>query len=60
MHDIFTTLRKIRRLPRPHRIAFLQSLTALEPPRSIRRAELEAALKAEMTAQLRKENRRSA
>jgi hypothetical protein len=58
--DIFTTLRKIRRLPRPHRIAFLQSLTALAPPRSIRRAELEAALKYEMTAQIRKENRRSA
>jgi len=60
MNDIFTTLRKIRRLPRPHRIAFLQSLTVLEPPRSIRRAELEAALKHEMTAQIRKENRRSA
>jgi len=58
MNDIFSTLRRLLRLPRPHRIAFLQSLTALAPRRSIRRAELEAALKHEMTAELRRENRR--
>jgi len=57
MTDIFTTLKRLQRLPRPHRIAHLQALVKAEPPRSIRRGELEAALKAEMTAQLRKEGR---
>lgn len=55
--DIFTTIQRLRRLPRSHRIAFLRSIIALEKPRSVRRAELEIALKREMTAQLKSENR---
>jgi len=55
--DVFTTLKRLQRLSRPHRIAHLQSLVKAEPPRSILRAQLETALKAEMTAQLRREGR---
>ena len=55
--DIFTTLQRLRRLSRPHRIAHLKSLIALELPRSFRRHELEAALKQEMLAQIKAENR---
>lgn len=54
---IFETLRKIQRLPRAHRIAFLKSLQQLCPERSIRWVELNAALKREVLAQLRAENR---
>jgi hypothetical protein len=57
MTDIFTTLKRLHRLPRPHRIAFLRSLVQLAPPRSIRRVELESALKREVTAQLKREAR---
>lgn len=49
--------RRIRRLARPHRIAHLRALILFEQPRSIRRAELEAVLKLEVTAQIRKETR---
>lgn len=55
--SIFETLRRLQRLSRQHRIAFLKSLVDLEPKRSIRRVELECALKREMTAQLKSENR---
>ena len=57
MPDISTTLRRLRRLPRVERIENLQKLARAEKPRSVRRNELEAALKFEMTAQLRKEAR---
>ena len=43
--------------PPPHRIAHLRSLLKLCPKRSVRAAELRAALKLEMTAQLKKECR---
>lgn len=55
--DIFSTLKRMQRLSRPNRIAHLKALVALEPERSIRRNELEAALKREVTAQLRAEVR---
>lgn len=55
--DIFTVLQRMRRLSRPHRIAHLRVLVLLEPPRSVRRHELEAALRREVLAQLKKENR---
>ena len=57
MMDIFTVLQRMRRLSRPNRIAHLKALISLEAPRSIRRHELEAALKREMLAQLKAENR---
>lgn len=49
--------RRIRRLSRPQRIHHLRAIAKLEKPRSVRRLELEALLKAEIVAQLRKENR---
>ena len=55
--DIFTTISRLRRLSRPNRIAHLRALISLEQPRSVRRQELEAALKREMLAQLKSENR---
>jgi hypothetical protein len=55
--DIFTIMRRLRRLSRPNRIAHLRALISLELPRSQRRHELEAALKHELVAQLKSENR---
>jgi hypothetical protein len=60
MTDIFTTLKRLQRLSRPHRIRHLRVLVKDEPPRSIRRAELESALKREVTAQIRKESKSAA
>ena len=57
MTSIFETLRRIRRLSVVHQVDHLRSLIKQEPKRSIRRAELEAALKQVMLRQLRKENR---
>jgi len=57
MTDIATTLRRLRRLSRVERIEKLQKLARAEKPRSVRRGELEAALKFEMTAQLKREAR---
>ena len=54
--NIATKIRQMARLPRSHRIAHLRALIAVQPLRSIRRNELIALLKMEMTAQLRKEN----
>lgn len=54
---IFEPLKRLQRLPRQHRIAFLKSLLELEKPRSVRAVELTAALKRERTAQLKSENR---
>lgn len=55
--DIFTIIRRLRRMSRPHRIAHLSALARLEPLRSQRRKELEAALKREILTQLKFENR---
>lgn len=55
--SIFETLRRIRRLPIIHQVDHLRSLIKQEPKRSIRRGELEAALKSVMLRQLRIENR---
>jgi hypothetical protein len=54
---IFEIQRRIRRLARPHRIAFLRNVAALEPERSIRREEILALLRDEMRKQLRSETR---
>ena len=51
------TIHRLRRLPRHHRIAHLRAVISTLPVRSIRRQELEAYLRDEVTAQLRKENR---
>ena len=48
---------RMKRLPRHHRIAHLRALIGQQPVRSIRRLELVALLRAEMTAQPREENR---
>jgi hypothetical protein len=55
--NIATKIRQMARLPRHHRIAHLRALIAEQPLRSIRRNELIALLKEEITAQLRKETR---
>ena len=57
MTSIFETLRRIQRLPRPHRIAFLRGLLQHTPPRSQRYTELYVALRSEINGQLKKENR---
>ncbi len=57
MTDIFTTLKRLQRLSRPHRIRQLQALVKTKRPRSDRRVKLEKVLKAEMTAQLKREAR---
>ena len=57
MTSLFETLRRLQRLSRPHRIAFLRSLLQLAPPRSQRHAELYGALKRELTMQLKFEMR---
>lgn len=54
---IFETLRRMQRLSRVHRIEHLRSLLQLAKPRSVRAVELEVALKREVTAQLKSENR---
>ena len=57
MTDILTTLMRIRRHPRHIRIAILRAEIEASPPRSVRAIELTAALKREVLAQLRAENR---
>lgn len=57
MTSIFETLRRLNRMPRHHRIAHLKALLANEKPRSVRATELAAALKREVTAQIKRENR---
>lgn len=54
---IHEVLRRIQRLPLAHKAAHLSALVVLEPKRSIRRRELEIALKDIRTRQLRKETR---
>ena len=54
---IATILRRIRPLPPIHKAAHLRALIACEPRRSIRRVELEAALKDIINRQLKKEAR---
>jgi hypothetical protein len=56
MTPITVMVKRMARLPRHHRIAHLKSLILDLPVRSIRRSELEALLRDEVTAQLRKEN----
>ena len=57
---IAQVLHRIARLSLHHRIDHLRKLIELEPPRSIRREELIAALKPFIAKQLRKETRQSA
>ena len=54
---IHEVLKRIQRLPLAHKAAHLAALVKLEQKRSIRRADLEAALKDVRTRQLRKESR---
>lgn len=54
---IHVILRRIKRLPAFHKAAHLKALINSEPKRSIRRQELEDALKYIMTRQIRRENR---
>ena len=54
---IHEVLRRIQRLTLAHKAADLAALVKVEPPRSIRRRELETALKDIRTRQLRKESR---
>lgn len=54
--NIATTIARLRRIPRHHRITHLRAVIQTLPERSIRRQELEAYLRSEVTAQLRKEN----
>jgi hypothetical protein len=56
-NSIAVKIARMKRLPRHHRIAHLRAIIPTLPARSIRRGELETLLKAEVTAQLRKENR---
>lgn len=56
MTPISIKIRQMARLPRAHRIAHLRSIIAVLPLRSVRRKELEALLRDEVTKQLRKEN----
>ena len=58
--SIAQVLNRIARLSLHHRIDHLRKLIELEPPRSIRREELIAALKPFIAKQLRKETRQSA
>lgn len=55
--SIAEILRRIRPLAPFHQCAHLRGLIASEPKRSIRRHELEEALKAIVNRQLKKENR---
>ena len=54
LHEI---MRRIRPLAPFHQAAHLRGLIASEPRRSIRRAELESALREVMTRQIKKEIR---
>lgn len=54
---IHIVLRRIRPLAPFHKISHLRGLIASEPKRSIRRRELELALKDILNRQLRKESR---
>jgi hypothetical protein len=54
---IAQVLHRIARLPLHHKIAHLRALIEFEPPRSIRREELIAALKPLVTRQVKKEGR---
>jgi hypothetical protein len=54
---LHTVLRRIRPLAPVHKVAHLRGLIASEPKRSIRRVELEAALKDILNRQLRRESR---
>jgi hypothetical protein len=56
---ICEVLRRIRPLAPFHKASHLRGLIASEPKRSIRRVELEAALKEVMNRQLKKELRAS-
>lgn len=57
---IHAVLRRIRPLAPIHKVAHLRALIASEPKRSIRRQELEAALREIFTKQMRRENREDA
>ena len=57
MTPIGILIRRMARLPRPHRIAHIRALILELPARSIRRQELQHLLRDEMTAQLKRENR---
>ena len=57
---IATILRRIRPLAPVHKVAHLRAILAQEKPRSIRRVELEAALKEIVNRQMRRENREDA
>lgn len=57
---IHVVLRRIRPLAPIHKVAHLRGLIASEPKRSIRRQELEAALKEVLNRQLRRETRGAA
>jgi hypothetical protein len=54
LHEV---LRRIKPLAPVHQAAHLRGLIASEPRRSIRRHEMEEALKAIVNRQLKKENR---
>lgn len=54
---IHEVLRRIQRLPLAHKAAHLAALVEQEPPRSIRRRELESALKDVRTRQIKRESR---
>lgn len=54
---ICVVLNRIRRLPAKHKQAHLRGLIDAEPPRSVRRGELEAAARDVITKQLRRERR---
>lgn len=54
---ICDVLRRIKPLAPIHKATYLRGLIASEPKRSIRRRELEAALKAIVQRELRRENR---
>jgi hypothetical protein len=54
---IHVVLRRIRPLAPVHKVAHLRGLIASEPKRSIRRHELEEALKEIMTRQIKREGR---
>jgi hypothetical protein len=57
MTPISITIKRMARLPRHHRIAHLKAIIPNYPERSGNRKNLEALLKDEMTAQLKKECR---
>ena len=57
---IATVLRRIKPLAPIHKAAHLRGLIASEPRRSIRRAELEEALKHIVNRELRRETREDA